>query len=357
MRPARVVWANRACLDLADRLSPPPDGAAPVWPLRPILAADGAETRAALTLPGEDDPRWFDLVAVRRGDITTVFATDATGIVATEDSRRAFVQALTRTFAHLRTGLVVFDRRRRLVLFNPAFVDLTGLRPDFLARRPHVRSILDRLREARVLPEPADWAGWRDRVATLQANAEQGSYCENWQLPDGRSLRVTGRPHPDGALAFFIEDITDDMALSRHLRRGHDMVQAALDRLPEGIAVFSETGSLMFCNAAYARRWGVLPGQPQDQSLAEALAGWRAACLPAPVWSRLAAMVAPDGTPAETEAELALVGGGRLRLHLAVLGGGPVMAVFRAVDSGNAGAAAAVPPRRTGRVKAVAHPG
>lgn len=270
----RVIWANRAYLDLADRLLVTDGEDAPPWPLQPLFGAAGA---ALLTLPGEEEPRHFDITRHSRDGVTTGFASDVTRIHLAEEAREVFVQTLTRTFAELQTGLAVFDRRRRLVLFNPAFADLTGLKPDFLARRPHVRGLLDRLRETQVLPEPRDWPGWRDRIATLESRAEEGSYRENWPLPDGRTFRITGRPHPDGALAFFLEDISDSITLSRHLRRDHATMQAVLDHLPQALALFSAAGSMVLCNAAYQQLWGIRPDRPEDLTFAQELTRWRAA--------------------------------------------------------------------------------
>ena len=46
--------------------------------------------------------------------------------IRAEQQLRDFMQTLTNTFSHLTTGLAVFDRDKRLALFNPALTDLTG---------------------------------------------------------------------------------------------------------------------------------------------------------------------------------------------------------------------------------------
>ncbi|MAJ04508.1 MAG: hypothetical protein CMH03_07285, partial [Marinovum sp.] len=43
---------------------------------------------------------------------------------------------LGKTFAEMSVGLAVFDQNHRLVLFNPALIDLTLLGADFLSERP-----------------------------------------------------------------------------------------------------------------------------------------------------------------------------------------------------------------------------
>jgi PAS domain-containing protein len=279
------VWANWAYLQLADlaqggkgaqasRAGPPgerpdhrPDHRPPerppsAWPARPLfepptgLVEGQAETRRmSLQLPGKPDPEWFDVTSVRRGTGSVHFATDVGRLVGAEASRSTFVQTLSKAFAHLTVGLAVFDKQRRLTLFNPAFADLTGLSFSFLSGRPLVHTVLDRLREAQVLPEPRNYASWRDGVAALEAAASAGTYCETWSLPDGRTFRVTGRPHPDGALAFLVEDITDEIVLARRVRAELDTARAVLDSLTEGVAVFTAAGTLSLSNAAYDALW------------------------------------------------------------------------------------------------------
>ena len=60
---------------------------------------------------------------------------------------------------------------------------------------------------------------------------------------------MKGRPHPDGAIAFLIEDISAEVALTRNYRAELEMGQALLDVVEDGFAVFSSSGIMMFCNA------------------------------------------------------------------------------------------------------------
>lgn len=329
---SRVIWANRAYLDLASRVLPSDSAGVATWPLRSIFPEQtDPDTPMPLTLP-DDDTLWFNVSRTARGAETLGFAADTSRIVAAEAARKEFVQTLARTFADLRTGLLVFDRRRRLVLFNPAFPDLTGLPPEFLARRPHVRTMLDRMRDAGILPEPRDWARWRDRIASLQTRARDGNYCENWSLPDGRVFRVTGRPHPDGALAFFIEDATDEISLSRHMRLGQDVLMEMIDHLPQAIAIFSASGGLILCNRAYDELWDDRAGLT-DRTLLQEITLWRQTDPDAPVWDRLDPDPAGDGIGA-TEARLIHTDRGSLQMRLLPLGKGRLAVEFSDATDG-----------------------
>ena len=295
-----VVWANRAYLALADAARAPSGdaaeaavGAQGIWHGEPILAPslDGLtpgqprQQRLPLALPGREDPMWFDVTSLLQGPGTLHFALDVGGLVLAESARAQFVQTLAKTFAHLSTGLAIFDRQRRLVLFNPAFMDFTGLSATFLIARPLVHTVLDRLREARIVPEPRDFASWREELAALELAAARGQYCDTWTLPGGQTYRVTGRPHPDGALAFLFEDISGEVGVARRARTEHDTAGAVFDLLEDAIAIFSHGGEMTLANAAYAALWPA----PQDarRHLSDEIARWNEAFEPSPIWEEM----------------------------------------------------------------------
>jgi PAS domain-containing protein len=175
------------------------------------------------------------------------------------------MQTLTKTFAELSIGLAVFDGNRQLVLFNPALTDLTGLRVDFLSCRPSLMDFFDRLRDNQVLPEPKSYATWRSQISGIIDSTEHGHYSESWSLPTGLTYRVTGKPHADGSVAFLIEDISDEMSLTRRYRTQLDMRQSALDHISEAVAVISPGGVVVFSNEAFSSVIGKRP----DESLTE----------------------------------------------------------------------------------------
>ena len=109
------------------------------------------------------------------------------------------------------------------------------------------------------MPEQKDFASWRRKLAELEEGAREGTYEENWQLPSGKIFRVTGRPHPQGALAFLFEDISTAIMLERKYRSELELTQATLDRMSEAVAVFDASGMLVFVNSAFETLWGLDP--------------------------------------------------------------------------------------------------
>ncbi len=65
------------------------------------------------------------------------------------------------TLNRLADAVAIFSPSRRLSFHNTAFADLWRLEPGFLAERPTHGEILDRLRQARRLPETDDYAAGR----------------------------------------------------------------------------------------------------------------------------------------------------------------------------------------------------
>ncbi|NDR57555.1 PAS-domain containing protein [Aliiruegeria sabulilitoris] len=288
----QVRWANGAYVDLAERSLGEDETIS--WPLPRIFdhRACGMEKarspkRMSIELPGSEKA-WFDCYFEPVGEETLGFALPADALVRAETSLHEFVQTLTKTFAHLPTGLAVFDRERRLALFNPALADLSALEPQFLSARPTLFEFLDKLRQKQRAPEPKDFGQWRQQIVDLESAAASGTYQETWSLPTGETYRVTGRPHPDGAIAFLFEDISDEMTLTRQFRAELELGQAVLDGVEEAIAVFSASGTLVQFNTAYCNLWDHDPNAMLgDTGIIEATRLWQNSCAPSPAWGDL----------------------------------------------------------------------
>jgi len=252
-----VSWANRAYLRLVEGTLEPDE--AVTWPLPHLFAHDDPETltdgvssrRLAIQLP-DGGQRWFDCSATDQGGRRILFAQPADAAANAESALGNFRQTLVQTFAQLPTGLAIFSRSRHLVMFNPALTDLFLLEPQFLASRPSLDAFLDRLREKQMVPEQKNFKEWRQMMATLETEAAAGMYRETWALPSGQTYRLTGRPHPDGAVAFLFEDISSEVSLTRRFRAELAVSQAILDDCAEAIAVFSPSGTLTNANASYS---------------------------------------------------------------------------------------------------------
>ena len=330
-----ITWANNAYLELARKLRR--EGSKAAWPpprlfdLPPAAPETSASEprRVSISPPGSADPQWFEVHVSRLEDGELCMAVQADRLVKAETTLRDFIQTLTKTFAHLTVGLAIFDKQRRLTLFNPALADLTSLPVEFLSSRPTLQEVLDRLREKKMIPEPKDYRSWRARLQALEAAAENGQYSETWSLANGSTYRVSGRPHPDGAVAFLFEDISAEISLTRRFRAQLDTGQAVLDSLGEAIAVFSASGRLVLSNAAYNRLWGIdAESEPPDFGIKDAVTLWTSHSAPTAVWSDVQAFISALGERKEWSADVRLLDGRRLHCRFTPISGGGTLVGF-----------------------------
>ncbi len=326
-----VTWCNADYRrQLAER-PPPEDGPATLFD--PVLLGQAAASRTPrrmMSRPTRSGSRsWFDIHPSPLGEETVFVGVNADAVVESEAKLREFTQTLSKTFAHLQTGIAIFDRARRLALFNPALTDLTALPVDFLAARPTLTAFLDRLRDGRVIPEPKDYKSWRTRLAELEAAAVGGSYMETWSLPGGQTFRVTGQPHPDGAIIFLLEDITAEIGLTRQFRSELEMGQAVIDSLSDAVAVFTRSGVLAMSNRAYADLWGTDPSTGlEDPTVAEATVTWLGQTRANPAWGDFRDFVHGGHERAEWFADAEMLDGRQLSCRFVPIESGGTLASF-----------------------------
>jgi PAS domain-containing protein len=330
-----VIWANTAYLDLAAHLQQ--QGKELCWPLPRLFEKVASQQtvagqRAKISL-SRSEILWFDLMGAASLGDRVVFALPADGTVRAEQALNEFMQTLAKTFAELPIGLAIFDRQRQLQLFNPALLDLTGLPPDFLTLRPSLLAVLDALRDRNVLPEPKDYRSWRRQLIEMEKAAASGLYEETWNLPDGQTFKVTGRPHPNGALALMIEDITNEVSRTRRYRSDLELGQSVIDEMQEAVAVFSPSGQMVMSNRAYDGLWAQDPDQRLGEgSIRQVSRQWRAQSAPSNLWYDVEEFITTVGNRVPWQEEARLLDGRRLHCRFVPLSGGSTLAAFRAID-------------------------
>lgn len=329
----RLTWMNEKYIDLLKRLQG--SDAVKKWPTPALFdvvavnesASHDKPLRAALQC-GQTE-HWFDVYTTKNEDDLICTAVNIDAAVGSELQLRAFTQTLSKTFADLAIGLAIFDRARRLVIFNPALTELTELSFGFLAAHPTLNSFLDRLRDQGRIPEPRNYVEWRKTMAELEHSASDGNYSETWTLPSGQTLRVTGRPHPDGALAFVFEDISAEISLTRRFRTELEVGRSVFDHFEEAVAVFSSSGTLTMANQAYSSLWGHTPlNEIVDVSVADVANIWRDKALPSPVWNQCERYVRASGSRTPWHTEITLRDGRAVSCRFVPLSGGATLVGF-----------------------------
>lgn len=279
----------------------------------------------------QGESSWFNVTkTIAEDGINLNFATNIDSLIEAEISQRKFVQTLTKTFAQLSAGLAIFDKERQLALFNPALIDLFALPADFLSARPTLVTFFDRLRDSRMMPEPKDYVNWRQQITDLVIASVDGRFQETWTLPSGLTYRVTGRPHPDGAIALLFEDISAEISLTRRFRSQLNQSQTILDSLDEAIVVFSATGNMTSSNKPYRELWKVDPDSSfANVTLNDALRDWSTIAGPDPLWARLREYFSDPDDRSEWFADITMKSGTPIECRVSPLAGGAMLVGFR----------------------------
>ncbi|KIC38459.1 diguanylate cyclase [Ruegeria sp. ANG-R] len=326
----KVQWCNAAYVSLVRKIvGQDADLTDPLFPSLTDEAQLGRKTRVSIPVRGGSAKIWFDLTRVARDQDQLCYAVDINAIVEAETAQRKFVQTMAKTFAQLSIGLAIFDRNRQLALFNPALVDLTTLPPDFLSLRPSLSSFFDRLRDQHMMPEPKNYRSWRRQMNDLLEAAQDGNYQETWSLPSGSVYSVSGRPHPDGAVAFLFEDITAEITLTRRFRAEMDLMQSILDKLADAIAVFSDDGTLATTNYAYQMLWGDSDEAGfEPVTVLEITRQWQEHCTATPILGEIREFVTGRENRAEWSGELTLKSGGSMTCTVSPMQNGATIVRF-----------------------------
>ncbi len=329
-----ILWANDQLLKIANVQTPGQARTALMLPQSLLPPNEdtslGAERRVSIKTGSEDAEQWLRVQEQANSDGDIIgFATSADDIVKVELTLGRFVATLTESFAHLSTGLAIFDADRRLTIFNPAIADLVQIDPGWLATSPGFREVMDRIREGQMMPEHKNSREWKAHIQDIETKAEQGTLTEKWVLPSGQTFKLTGRPHPHGAIALMIEDISTHISLETQYKSEIEQSRATLDYLTESVAVFDTTGALVYTNSAFVELWGFDPQtSKQPPNIVSITADWSAACCPTPVWGDLREFVTGIDQRASWTADLELKDGRLVQAVFAPLPDGSTLTTF-----------------------------
>lgn len=200
------------------------------------------------------------------------YAMDVEEVERANAAFRRFVVSQRDTLDRLSAGVAQFGPDRALLFCNQPFVRQFALRPEWVAERPDLDRLLDRMREANRVPEMRDFPGWKAERREW-FTATDGAQEENWLLPDGAHLRVVAQPLPDGGLLAIFEDRTEQAQLASARDTLLRVRTATFDNMFEAVGVFESDGRLHLWNNRFRQIWDFeeefLVGHPHVDALAE----------------------------------------------------------------------------------------
>lgn len=266
----KLQWVNKAYLAAV--------GAANLDQVldRQIMLDQHVTTQASKTIQTgaeTDDTRHIVMAGERRALRVKMFplsggmggmAFDITDQEAARENLDKHVKAHDETLNHVADGVAIFGPDRKLIFHNRAFEQLWSLDPGYLMEKPDHGSMLDRLRERRKLQSRPDYARWRAGELAYYQGEKNDIVEDQWNLPDGRILKVTRQRHPLGGLLMLFKDMTDELALRSEYNSLINVQKATLDHLREAVSVFDAAGRLRLHNDAFVELWG-LQGKLADK--------------------------------------------------------------------------------------------
>ncbi|MGB0630904.1 MAG: ATP-binding protein [Alphaproteobacteria bacterium] len=182
------------------------------------------------------------------------FALDRTEIDEVREELARHIESHEQVLHNLGTAIAIFGADRRLEFYNTAYTKLWGLEESFLDTRPSLGEILEQAREARKIPEHANFpefkAGRNALFTSLIDPIE-----ELVHLPDDKTVRSVIAPHPFGGLLMTWEDVTASLAMERSYNTLIAVQKETLDNLYEAVAVIGGDGRLQLSNPAFGRIW------------------------------------------------------------------------------------------------------
>jgi signal transduction histidine kinase len=256
----RMTWANRAYLSAVDAES---IDTVVENRLELLDPAHRDNARQALSSTSVARQRAHAVVSGARKNLEVIdvsfeggsagFAIDMTDLEEAQNELRRHIQAHASTLDKLATAVAIFGADQRLRFFNAAYGELWSLDAQWLNEQPSDGEILDRLREARLLPEQADYRAWKARQ--LEAYTRVEPHEDWWHLPDGQTLRVVSEQHPFGGVTYLYENVTERIELESRYNQLISVQRETLDNLHEGVALFGSDGRLKLYNSAYVNLW------------------------------------------------------------------------------------------------------
>ncbi len=188
---------------------------------------------------------------------------------------RRFAETQRDTLDRLSAAVAQFAPDHGLIFCNRPFQQLFALKPEWVAERPDFERLLDRMREARRVPETRDFPAWKSDKRRWFTHAD-GAIEESWVLPGGEHLRLVAQPLPDGGLLTIFEDRTEHAQLATARDTLLRVRRATLDNLFEAIGVFEASGRLSTWNTRFRDVWefdeAFLLAHPRVDALVEAVA-------------------------------------------------------------------------------------
>jgi diguanylate cyclase (GGDEF)-like protein len=169
-------------------------------------------------------------------------------------------------------GLCLFDAEQRVVLANDRYADIYRLRSDQVKPGTTLRQIFE-ARAGNGVYNHID----KDQFVEAGVAGFAQEVSQVVRLADGRCISVLRRPMADGGLVSTHEDVTERERLKERLEQQNVQLDAALNNMTQGLAMFDADQCLVVCNERYAEMYRLTPEQVKRGTTLRQLLEYRVA--------------------------------------------------------------------------------
>lgn len=274
----------------------------------------------------------LDIHEMPYADGTIGYAVDVTETLETQKALTHRDHEFSDTLDQLQTGIALFDNKRRLQFFNQSFCQQLQLDTTWLEQQqPDHFDIIDKLRDARRLPEWSNFNDWRTKITELYRQ-KSSKLQETWHLPDGTIYHVVYKARQAGGMFVLFENVTQRIALERQYNTLVSLRRATFEQLSEGLIVFGMDGYMQFANLAFARIWDIDPARLDTKlHIMDVIEACQSICRDIAVWKYIQGTVTTSGTRQHWREYIYCQDGRTLDTNISPLPDGSILVAFRDV--------------------------
>lgn len=214
---------------------------------------DGAAFKQRVNAISKGARRTFDVVSIPTDNGSAGIATDVSEAQKAQAALNRTIESHEKTFNELVTAVAIFDNNRKLTFYNKAYRELFELPDAFLSTEPTDSEVIDKLRALEKLPVEANFREWKSNLLNAHQSVEMKEFT--WYLPDGQTLRVVASPRSAGGVTWIYENLTAKLNLESRVNVLSRLQNETLNRLNDGVAVFSSDGRLTLSNNSFGALW------------------------------------------------------------------------------------------------------
>ncbi len=173
-----------------------------------------------------------------------------------EEELKAQNERFDTALANMSHGLCMFDAEQRVVIANPRYAEIYGLTQEQVKPGTPLRAIVEHRIAKGLYAGDNPEAYVKERLAAFKDPSSNIHH-----LSDGRAICITRTPMAKGGWVTTHEDVTEREHLKSQLEQQNEQLDAAMNNMSQGLAMFDGGQRLVVCNRHYAEMYGLKPEQ------------------------------------------------------------------------------------------------